>query len=230
MIITVSYPLSGSSPLYPGTPELSLRLHRSMDAGDPSSHSVATVSCHAGTHIDTPSHFCPKGATVRDALPYGMSLFPAYCCNLPRGIDARVTAKDFEEIGDGGMVDARAILLRTGFFSVRNRSDDTYTRRNPVVEPGTARYLRSRFPNLRLFGIDAISIASPDHRDEGRECHREFLCRDPAVLILEDADLADERLTHGAFRLTVYPVFTGRIEATPVVALAEIGERDKGRR
>lgn len=221
MTVRISYPLEPSSPLYPGTPPLAMDLYRSLEDGDASNHSVASVSCHAGTHIDTPLHFCRKGAPVQEVLSYGMTLCPAYCWDLPRGADQQITAQDLRAVNHTRYRDAQAILLRTGFWRMRDHAREDYTHRNPVVDPEAAAFLRSRYPALRLVGIDAISIANPSHKEAGRACHREFLCNDPPVLILEDADLSDDRLLQGSHALVFYPVFLGTAEATPVVALAE---------
>ena len=220
-MIRLSYALKPTSPLYPGTPPLATNLYRSLENGDASNHSVASVSCHAGTHIDSPLHFCQNGASVQQILSYGMTFCPAYCWDLPRDVNQQITVQDLRVIDHGRYRDAQAVLIRTGFWRMRDIAGEDYTQRNPVVDPKVATFLRSRYPALRLVGIDTISIANPGHKDAGRACHREFLCNDPPVLILEDVDLSDDRLLRGSFELILYPMIIGKIEATPVVALAE---------
>ena len=221
MTIRISYELTPTSPLYSGTPSLVTKLHRSLENGDASNHSVASLSCHAGTHIDTPLHFCRSGASVQEILSYGMTFCPVYCLDLPREVDQQITVEDLRAIDHVRYRDAQAILVRTGFWRMRDIAREDYKERNPVVDPKAATFLRSRHPALRLVGIDTISIANAGQKDAGRACHREFLCNDPPILILEDADLSGEWLIRNSFELILYPMIIGKIEATPVVALAE---------
>lgn len=227
MIIPLFYPLSSKTPCYPNTPEPVMARHRSMAKGDSANHSVATFSCHAGTHIDAPLHFCPDGASVADVLASENSYYPTYCWDIPRGTDQRITAGDLQSIGHAAFQDAQAILIRTGLCRIRGTFPRDYAQKNPVIDPDAATFLRLTYPSLRLIGIDAISVANYLHKEEGRSCHREFLCRDPPVLILEDADLADDRLGWGPFTLTLFPILLDHIEATPVIALADLPDRRK---
>jgi kynurenine formamidase len=82
--------------------------------------------------------------------------------------------------------------------------------------------LRRESTGLRLFGIDTISVAIPTHRDEGRSCHREFLCRSPPILLLEDADLSDNRILGAPWKLHLLPFFSEGIDGLPVAAIAEL--------
>jgi kynurenine formamidase len=150
-----------------------------------------------------------------------MTFCPVYCWDLPREVDQQITVEDLRAIDHVRYGDAQAILVRTGFWRMRDIAREDYTERNPVVDPKAATFLRSRHPALRLVGIDTISIANAGQKDAGRACHREFLCNDPPILILEDADLSDEWLIRNSFELILYPMIIGKIEATPVVALAE---------
>jgi hypothetical protein len=64
------------------------------------------------------------------------------------------------------------------------------------------------------------------HRDEGRSCHRAFLCGSPPLLLLEDLDLSDPRLAGRDLSLWVYPWLREPLDGVPVVALA--GKQEKG--
>ncbi len=228
MIVRISNPVTPDTPLYPGTPSLTKKSHRSIANGDVSNHSLAGFSLHSGTHIDAPRHFCPEGATVIDLLGPENSYYPAYCWDIPRVTDWHITANDLHSIDHAAFRDAQAVLFRTGLCRVRASSPGDYSQKNPVIDPDVATFLRLTYPSLRLIGIDAISVANYLHKEKGRSCHREFLCRDPPILILEDADLADDRLGQEPFTLTLFPVFLDDVEATPVVVIADLGgEREK---
>ena len=80
-------------------------------------------------------------------------------------------------------------------------------------------------PQLRVFGLDTISIATPLHREEGRAAHREFLCGPNPILLLEDLDLSSEDLLNEAFTLRLYPIVYDILDGAPVIAVADIPDR-----
>jgi len=221
MVIRISYPLNRQTPLYPGSPPIEYHMFRSLERGDTSDHSVITLSSHAGTHIDVPRHFCPKGFTVTDLLSPVTETFPAYCWDIPKEPKSVIGINDLPHDACSRFMNAQAILLRTGFWNTRKKSPDDYVLNNPWLDPEIVPFLRTHFPSLRLLGIDTISIANTSHKDSGRAAHRELLCGDPAIMILEDADLSDHSLTSGSMILRIHPIIMDETEAVPVIVFAE---------
>jgi len=178
MLIRISHPLEQGLPLYPGTPSLSIIPYRTFEKGDASSSSTITFHTHSGTHIDAPRHFCPGGSTIADLLRAESIFTHVTILPLPMAGDTCIAARDLEpflpQIQEG-----QAILIRTGDCLRRERDPGGYGAVHPWIHPGIADFLREHAPSLRLFGLDAISISSPAHREEGRECHRAFLCGSP---------------------------------------------------
>jgi kynurenine formamidase len=216
MLIPISYPLTRDAPLYPGTPGTFLVTEKSMERGDRSNTTTITMSAHSGTHLDLPRHFCRDGETV---LSREIIIEPVYCVEITRERGECLRAGDFPETTES-FRDARGLLVRTGWFRTRCQGTGTYTTGYPWVEPDLAEFLRARFPDLRLFGIDTVSIALPSRKTEGSEAHRAFLCGSPPILLLEDADLSDPRLLSGPLRLRIFPWLTDAIDGVPVTALA----------
>ncbi|MDD1669673.1 MAG: cyclase family protein [Methanomicrobiales archaeon] len=219
MLIRLSYPLETGSPLYPGTPPPTVAPFRSFGDGHASSSSTVSFNTHSGTHIDAPLHFCPGGATVADLVGAGR-VFPSLeILDLHGTGDRCITPADIGSLlsPTGG---AQALFVRTGEWQRRERDPAGYVADHPWTHPGVPDLLRERLPSLRIFGIDVISIASPRHRDEGRACHRAFLCGSPPILILEDLDLSDPRLEGHGFSLHVYPWFREALDGIPVTVLA----------
>lgn len=218
MLIPISYPLSEKTPLYPNTPSLHIEPHKSMNRGDNTNSSLFTLSNHSGTHIDLPLHFCKNGKSVMDILK-GENIFaPVYCLNIPKNLNEPVHPDDFQ-IFLPEIQHAEAILVRTGSYRFRERPE--YCSDYPYVDPEVPRYLRTHLPDLKLFGIDTLSVSNPSHKEAGRECHRNFLCNHQNIMILEDVDLADARLSEKPGILRLYPWLLEELDAVPVVAIVE---------
>lgn len=219
MIIPLSYPLTAESPLYPNTPAPVIHSLRSMANGDSANASAITVSAHSGTHIDAPFHFCKKGKTIAECLTDTTIFFPAYCLDVGRMNDEEIGVRDLDLLVSG-IIDADALLIRTGGHRLRSEDPARYRNDHPWISPELPEFLRKKYPRLRVFGIDQISVSSILHRDAGHECHHKFLCGEKPLLILEDLNLADIG-TLNAFRLHVYPFLLGSNDGTPVIVLAE---------
>eukprot|EP01133_Synstelium_polycarpum_P004767 gene4767-5554_t len=82
--------------------------------------------------------------------------------------------------------DIELLILKTGFSS--NRGSEVYWKNQPVVKASLASMLRNKFPDLRVFGFDMISLTSKLDRPEGKMAHIEFLVKNE-ILIIEDMDL-----------------------------------------
>ena len=63
------------------------------------------------------------------------------------------------------------VLIRTGANLYRNEED--FWKNGVGIGQGVARYLRERFPKLRVLGVDTISISALAHRDIGFRAYEE---------------------------------------------------------
>jgi len=220
MLIRISRLLSPASRRYPGTPPLGITAFRSLDHGDASNASLITVHSHAGTHLDVPRHFCIDGLTVTDIFRKDLVLEPTICVDATVDGDGRISPTNLDPMVHEEN-DVRALLVRTGVGDPdrERRSHDLGSQL--WIDPSLPSFLRSLWPDLRLFGIDTLSVSSPAHRQEGHACHREFLCRTPPILLLEDLDLSHPRLCGRLWRLRLIPWIVAPIDGVPVVALLE---------
>ena len=75
---------------------------------------------------------------------------------------------------------------------------------------------------MKLFGTDTISVSNPQHREEGHECHRQFLCGDSPLLLAEDLDLSDPSLVSGPLEVQVFPWIIDDLDGVPIFAFAEL--------
>ncbi len=148
------------------------------------------------------------------------SFYPAYCLDIPRQGSDEIGVSDLA--GSISLVqDAEALLIRTGWYMIRSEEPARYSNDHPWVSPEVPRFLREKSPRLRLFGLDQISVSSVLHRDQGHACHKKFLCGRKPILLLEDLNLADQRIKN-AFRINIYPYFIDYIDGVPVTVIAEI--------
>jgi kynurenine formamidase len=115
----------------------------------------------------------------------------------------------------------QALLIRTGEGSTRARDPARYAAVHPWTDPSVPAFLRKECPGLRLFGIDTISVSSSAHREEGRACHRAFLCETPPILLLEDLDLTSAILPGRPWRLRIIPWIQAPLDGVPVTAFLE---------
>ena len=163
MIIPLSYPLTAKTPLYPNTPAPVMHPLRSMEHGDSANTSAITFSTHSGTHIDAPRHFCKQGKTIADFLILDTAFFPSYCMDVPKRVSEEITVGDLE--GNISYVqDAEALLIRTGWHTIRSEDPERYCNDHPSVSPEVSQFLREKCPNLRLFGL-CLLYTSPSPRD-----------------------------------------------------------------
>ena len=225
MLIHVSYPLEKLSPLYPGSPEVSFNPVRSIANNDSANTSMLSFGNHSGTHIDTPLHFCENGFSVVDMLEAENVFSPAICIDIGKEPESSINKADIEPFEEQ-INEAEALLIRTGFFKYRQSQSDLYTTSHPWIRPDVPEYLREICPQLKVIGLDTISISNPSHREEGRAAHRAFLCSKSPLLLLEDANLFDPHLVGNKLKLHIYPWMVDEVDATPVTALVALNEDD----
>jgi kynurenine formamidase len=221
MLKRISYPLSPQSPLYLGTPEISRSEGKSIAKGESANTTLLIISTHAGTHIDVPRHFCPEGKTTRDMLRDRFALSPVYCIDLPAKPSTAIRIADIGSLLQQ-FSDAKGIFLRTGMYRLRASDPDRYCTNHPWIHPELPSFLRAACPMLALFGTDTISITNPQFRNDGRECHRAFLCDKNPIMLAEDLDLSDSGLVTGPLSVSFYPWIVDDLDGVPVHAFAEI--------
>lgn len=216
--ILISYPLALSTPVYLNSPKVEFTQHRNILNGDSSNSSLLSFSNHAGTHIDLPRHFCTDGAVAEDLLSAQCAFSPAICIDLSYNDGIEIRPQDLEP-HITSTCSAEALLIKTGMAKMRELP--AYISDYPLVHPDIPDFLRIHYPKLKIFCIDTLSVANPVRREQGRACHRSFLCGNPTIMIMEDADFSDPRIEQGVWILKVFPMIMGNLDAVPVIATLE---------
>ncbi len=149
-----------------------------------------TMSAHAGTHVDAPSHVLADGAPV-GRLPLDAFIGPARVVDLPGRGEVGPDALPRRSLG------AARVLFRTAGKS--------------FLSPLAAVRLADR--GALLVGTDAMSVDPDDAAD--LPVHRALLSR--GIAVLENLDLS--AAPPGDYRLIALPLSFGDLDASPVRAV-----------
>ncbi len=192
--VWLSHVLTPDTPLYGGDEKILFSQPRSMGCGDSCNTTLMVLPSHAGSHVDVPRHFFPKGRTVDDYPP------ETWFFKSPSVLE--IAIEPGELIGPEDVAPQLSrerpidlLLLKTGFS--QRRQEQIYWRQGPGLSPSLGEYLKSNISGLRAIGVDFLSVSCSTRREERREANRTLLARE--FLIFEDLALENiqpgERLT-----------------------------------
>ena len=172
-----------------------------------------------GTHIDFPRHFVQAGKTSSDYHPEFWNFHFPFIIDISPvdpGVIIEPEAVDIDAVPNN--IDM--LMIKTGFYCLREK--DIYWANNPGFAPDMAVFLRKRFPCLRVFGFDSISLSSFAHRETGREAHKAFLDHSNPILLLEDMDLSAIDNSTKLKRIIVSPLLVEDADGAPCTVFANI--------
>jgi arylformamidase len=183
--VYLSYFLNSETPVYGGAVgAFVVENTNQISKGDNSNNMHLSFPNHIGTHIDFPVHFSANGLTCSD-YPPSFWIF--------RKISFLQCSIDQIELESANLpADIEILILKTGFGD--KRTEREYWAEQPVIPSTLADFLKDRFPNLRVFGFDLISLTSKLNREEGKKAHLRFLI-EKEILVLEDMNLSSLNFT-----------------------------------
>ena len=184
---------------------LPFELHerRRMSRGDHNNSSAATMSLHAGTHMDAPFHFVPDGKTI-DELALDLFIGPAlvHAVETKRYIEAEhVDAMELDGV--------TRVLFKTRNSELLQRR--SYEPDFVAFSVEAAEALVGR--GVKLVGLDYLSVAHAG--EEQVPVHRAFL--DHGVALLEGIDLS--RIEPGRYELICFPLRIRGADGAPCRAV-----------
>jgi len=195
-----------------------------LAAGRHSNTSYIELFAHAGTHIDTPWHFNESGRKIMGFAIEDFVFSRVLLLDVPSGAREPVPLTSLEP-HEEKIRSSDAVLIRTGFGPYRTSDPITYVDATPGLSVGAAQFL-ARFRELRCVGVDCISIENVKQgREIGFPVHHVLLDRPEPMLLLEDANLAALK-DHTVSRLWLLPLRMVDLEASPVTAVAEVGNEN----
>lgn len=203
-IIDISVPLSGHTPLWPGSTGVRLTRVRDQSAGDSVTASKLETDVHAATHVDAPLHFLPGGASV-DALPLDVFLGPAEVVDV--GACRSITGEVLGRLVPKG---ADRVLLRTVNAERWRAGSRAFDPDFAGLTADGARWLVEG--GVRLVGNDYLSIQRLGETDD---VHRVLL--GAGVAVVEGLDLSD--VAPGRYELICLPLKLEGAEAAPARAV-----------
>jgi kynurenine formamidase len=221
-MIILSHPLNSDTPVYGGGQSPTITPGCQIVKGDSCNTLDIVMTNHIGTHVDLPYHFSSNGSTLTDYDPsfwFSENVACVFWNPLKAPELGFLIQPDNLEplIGD---IDAscEVVLLKTGFGA--NRGSEIYWKNPPGIDPDLPDFLRHRFPNLRFFGMDLISVTSFAAREIGRKAHQAFLDHPAPILPIEDMNLACMPKTLS--NLLVGPLYLENGDGAPCTVFANI--------
>lgn len=205
-----------STPLYGGGKGISISPDRSIINGDTANTKQLSFQNHSGTHIDFPNHFFENGKTAENyTADFWMFKKPFLVLRKAEENEIFCLSDDeMKKIPD----EIDFLIIKTGFGVFRG--EEKYWKYNPGFAPIFATKLREKFPNLKVIGMDFISLTSYQNRELGREAHRTFLGGDRPILLIEDMDLS--KIMYSPKSISCLPLMINGLDGSPVTIIASI--------
>lgn len=204
-IYDLSLRLGSEAANYPGDPPYQRRPVYSMDSGQGYELSALSLSAHAGTHLDFPSHFIPGGPN-QDHFPLERFILPARVVQAQGAGPLGPGVVEGQDLPPGG-----AVLFKTSNSLSGLASSGVYRRRYAHLTPALARACLEA--GVSLVGLDYLSVDGPD--PDGHPVHHLLL--GAGVLILEGLNLTQP--APGDYTLVCLPIKLGGSEAAPARAV-----------
>lgn len=210
-VVDLSHPIESGMPVYPGDPPVDLRDGTTFDE-DGYRVSRLTMSTHAGTHLDAPSHTEPHGSTIDD-LPIERFVFDARLVDCT-GADVRepIHADDLPNDDAGDLV-----VCHTGWDA--HWGDERYLDHPYLTAGATQRCVDADWgvgldtPSPDPTPTDGTSSDEPS----GFPVHRTLLGNE--LSILENLTNLDA-LETARFTLYAFPLSLSSGDGAPVRAVA----------
>jgi arylformamidase len=202
--IDISVPLQDGmrqGPLEPLTPHIEFIMARSK--GNPVDMLQININSHNGTHIDAPKHHV-KGGSPIDQMPLDTGIGPARVIEIQDPQSVKVGELEQYHIQPG-----ERLLFKT-HNSYRPERFTRFLKDWAYCSTDAIRFLIEC--QVRLLGIDAISIGSPSNANQ---IHEALLTR--GIYILEDLELG--HVKPGQYEMICLPLRLQGGDASPVRAI-----------
>lgn len=213
--IFLSYFLDKKTPLYGGSKGIEIVKLNDILNGDTANTKKLTLHNHSGTHIDFPNHFINNGKVSND---YNADF---WIFNNPYLIELDVSENEIILLSDEqiNLIPSNTdfLILKTGFYKYRKAMK--FWNNNPGIHPELAKKIKTKCPNLKVLGMDLISLTSYQNRELGRIAHKKFLGEND-ILLVEDMKL--DKLFVNPIKIMCFPMMVKGLDGAPVSIIAEL--------
>ena len=214
--ISLSHWIGVDTPTYNNSESFQRRNITSIQNGNSANTEEWKFNNHIGTHIDYPFHFYEEGKKSSDFetsfyinKKVGFIKLQEIC--RPGEI---ISVKHIEKQCNNLSTEIEVLLLKTGFQKYRNNI--IYWAENPGYDKDLYNYFKKKFPKLKFFGFDTISLTSLLNRSIGKESHLAFLNNIDPILVIEDMDLGKLNSNIILEELIIAPIMIENSDGVPV--------------
>lgn len=220
-MIFLSYILDIDTPTY-GNRNKFIQVKKSdISKGDIANDTNINTTVHIGTHIDMPYHFYKDGQTIEEYKADFWTFKKPLIVEINQNelvINERLIQK-LHSIDDIGY---DILIVKTGICNIRD--DEKFWKENFGFHGDIYGLLIEKFPNIRVFGFDSISISSFQHRIVGRESHKRFLNPNQPILLLEDMDLRNINENTNMEQIIVSPLRIENCDGLPCTVFGIVND------
>ena len=210
----LSYFLDDKTPIYGGDSGIDVIKLNDISKGDTANTKRISFHNHSGTHIDFPNHFLENGKFSSDYEANFWIFNNPYVVKISPDEDEIILLE--KSLIETIPKETDFLILDTGFY--KHRGSKKFWNNNPGISPNLAKLLKLRCPNIRVLGMDTISLTSYQNRILGRESHRKFLGEND-ILLVEDMNL--KNLNSQPVKLMCFPILIKEVDGCPVTIIAE---------
>ncbi|MDQ7060698.1 MAG: cyclase family protein [Sulfurimonas sp.] len=185
-MIFLSYVLNTDTPTYGNRNNFEQVKKSDMSKGDVANDTSISTTVHIGTHIDMPYHFFEDGQTIKD-FDADFWVFKKPLIIEIKQDDLVINKQLINKLNKINNIGYDILIVKTGICDSRENKE--FWNENYGFHPDVYDFLATKFPSIRVFGFDSISVSSIQNRMMGREAHKKFLNPKKPILLLEDMDL-----------------------------------------
>lgn len=121
---------------------------------------------------------------------------------------------------------ADLLLLKTGLCKIRDTQPQVYEAQGVFLSPEVCKYLVETFPDLKVIGLDFLSVGTPANQLSKRAHRILFGCHNGKYIpAIEDMDLRPLFETRMPLKsVIVAPLRLGKVDSSQVTVIGEFGE------
>lgn len=220
----LSHALSPTTPTYPRTDSPIFEETSRIAHGATANWMTVTFQNHAGTHVDGPWHFNPKGRRITEIDPGEFIFTRPLLADIPKD-DGEVVTGDDLATALAARPDADLLLIRTGFGQrFRDADPERYRHQSPGFAASAGEFVLASAPSIRAIGMDFVSATSQRFVADGHAFHRLMAGSnrdDRYVFLIEDVRLDSDLTAADLGRVTMAPLLLADQDGGPVTLFAE---------